>query len=65
MAAEAGTQINRVFSIVPADVGEEAITKITTETDALLQGWQQAVVTFHELKASALSKVPELGPLFG
>lgn len=61
---EAGTQISTVFGVVPTNVREEAVTKIATETDALLQGWQQAMVTFNELKASALSKVPELGPLF-
>ena len=65
LAAEYGTQINTVFEAVPVTVGEEAVTKITIEIDTLLQGWQQVVTTFNKLKASALRKVPELGPLFG
>ena len=46
-------------------VEEAAVTKIAAETDALLQGWQQAMTTFNELKATTFSKVSELGPLFG
>ena len=65
MASEVDTQINTVFGVVPPNVGEEVVTKITAETDELMQGWQQAMATFQELKASALNKVPELGPLFG
>ena len=30
-----------------------------------MQGWQQAIDSLWELKASALTKVPEFGPLFG
>lgn len=65
LATESGTQISTVFGVVPMNIGEEAVTKITTETNALLQGWQQAMTTFNKLKASVLSKVPDLGPLFG
>ena len=65
LAAEAKTQISSVFETVPAPVREAVVTKIAAEIDALLQGWQQVVTTFNELKASAFSKVPELGPLFG
>ena len=62
LAFEAATQVNTVFGVVPAIARDEVVTKITAETDALLQGWQQAIETFQELKALALNKVPELGP---
>ena len=65
MASKAGNQVNTVFGVVLGNVGEEAITKIMMEMDTLLQGWQQAVVTFQELKSLALTKVPDLGPFFG
>ena len=64
LATKAETQINMVFGTVPVHIGEAAVIGIVAEIDALLQGWQQAVMTFNELKASAFSKVPELGPLF-
>ena len=64
LASEANTQINTMFSDILPDAGEEVFTKITAETNALMQGWQQAMTTFQELKVSDLTKFPELGPLF-
>ena len=46
-------------------IEEVVVTKIAAEMDSLVQGWQQAMTTFNELKATVFSKVPELGPLFG
>ena len=64
LVAEAETQISTMFRVVPAPLEEFVVTKITEDTDSLLQGWQQAVSAFTDLKATAFRRVPELGPLF-
>ena len=53
-----------MFGVVLAPVVEDAATKLAEETDLLIQGWQQAVSYFNELRATAFHRVPELGPLF-
>ena len=39
LAAEAETQISTMFGAVPAHVEEAVVTKISKETNSLLQGW--------------------------
>ena len=64
LAAAAETQISTMFGAVPMPIEEATITKLVEETDSLIQGWQQAVLDFTELRATTFRRVPELGPLF-
>ena len=62
--AGAESQLTNLFGAAPTPIDEAATNRIAQDTDLLMQGWQQAVATFTELRDSALRQVPELGPLF-
>ena len=64
LAVEAEIHLSTMFGDVPAPLEEAVITKIAEDTDSLLQGWQQVVSAFTELKSTAFRRVSELGPLF-
>ena len=64
LVTQAHTQVSTVFGKLPTDGGVEAITRITTATEPILQEWHKAIASFQELKVITLEKVPELGPLF-
>ena len=64
LVAQASTQVSTVFGKLPTEGGEEAVTQIVVATEPIMQEWQKVVISFQELKVTALAKVPELGPLF-
>ena len=65
ISVEAIVQISNVFGSLSTVAVEKEAIQITIEMDLLMKGWQRAIDSFQELKASALTKAPELGPLFG
>ena len=65
LVSEADTDIQNVFSRLPAILGEEAVAQVTVQTESIMQGWHHALMIFQDLKATTLTQVPELGPLFG
>jgi len=65
LVAQANTQFSNVFSKLPTKVDVEAVTQITAVIETIMQEWQSAVSSFQDLKVTALTKVPEVGPLFG
>ena len=65
MEAEAEPKIQEVFNKLPPVASEIEAKRVTTQTEQSIKECKYEITEFIELNSSALSKVPELGPLVG